>query len=48
MKNLDLAYAYMISLIAEGVEYPEAQTKAAMRYNVDSDQLSNMYDSGGH
>ncbi|QKE60635.1 hypothetical protein HWD29_gp134 [Klebsiella phage KpS8] len=48
MNNLDLAYNYMLSLIADGVEYPDAQTKAAMRYDVDSDQLSDMYDSGSY
>lgn len=46
MNNLYLAYNYMLSLIADGVEYPNAQIKVAMRYNVNSDDLSNMYDSG--
>jgi hypothetical protein len=41
------AYDYMILLISSGVEYPDAEWKAAHKFGVSSDELRNMYDSEG-
>lgn len=41
------AYDYMISLIASGVEYPDAEWKAAKKFGVSGDELREMYDEEG-
>lgn len=45
MSNIDRAYLYMVNLIAHGMEYPDAHTKAVTRYSVDGDELATMYDN---
>ena len=42
--HLDAAYAYMLALIEDGMEYPEAQWKAAHKFHVSADALQEMYD----
>lgn len=44
MNKLSQAYYYMIQLINQGLEYPEAHTQACMKYDVDGDELTRMYD----
>lgn len=39
-----IAFDYMLELIQQGVEYPEAQWKAAQRFQVSMDTLQAMYD----
>ena len=39
------AYDYMISLIDSGIEYPDAEWKAASKFGVSCDDLREMYDS---
>lgn len=41
------AYDYMISLIDAGVEYPDAEWKAASKFGVSCEVLSEMYSDGG-
>ena len=42
------AFEYMISLIESGIEYPDAEWKAASRYGVSCEVLSEMYlEEGG-
>ena len=43
--TLELALRYMLKLIAEGYEYPDAQWKATQRYNVSADDLTEAYDA---
>ncbi len=42
--HLNAAYAYMLALIEDGMEYPEAQWKAAHKFHVSADALQEMYD----
>lgn len=39
------AYEYMVSLVGSGVEYPDAEWKAASKFGVSCDELREMYDS---
>lgn len=39
------ALAYMVELIADGMEFPDAQWKASQRYKVSADELTEEYDS---
>lgn len=43
--SLDQALQYMNQLIAKGVEYPDAHTKAIMKFDVDGDDLAYLYDN---
>lgn len=43
--TLELALRYMLKLIAEGYEYPDAQWKASQRYHVSADDLTEAYDA---
>lgn len=43
--NLDKALDYLVSLVARGVEYPEAEIATLIIYNVDAEELRNMYDN---
>lgn len=45
MTKLDKALDYLLSLVARGVEYPDAEFSAACKFNVDSDELREMYDN---
>lgn len=42
--RLESAFSYMISLIDEGYEYPDAQWKAAYKFSVDCSELEQLYD----
>ena len=42
--NLTKALAYLESLIARGVEFPDAQWSASERYSVNPDDLADAYD----
>lgn len=44
MQRLSKAYAYLLELIEKGVEYPDAEWKAASKFDVASDDLRAMYD----
>jgi hypothetical protein len=43
---LDRAYTYLLSLINQGVEYPDAEYRAATKFNVSQTCLRRMYDEG--
>lgn len=43
--SLDQALQYMNQLIAQGVEYPTAHEKAIMKFDVDGDDLADLYDN---
>lgn len=43
--SLDQALQYMNQLIAKGVEYPDAHTQAIMKFDVDGDDLADLYDN---
>ncbi|MDI6976536.1 hypothetical protein [Serratia sp. Se-RSBMAAmG] len=43
--QIDKALVYLNALIREGYEYPDAHTKAVLKYNVDGDDLSEAYDN---
>lgn len=45
MRRLNDAYVYMLSLIADGVEYPDAQWRASCDFDVHHTQLQEMYDA---
>jgi hypothetical protein len=38
------AYLYLLELIEQGVEYPDAEFKAAERFDVDASDIREMYD----
>lgn len=38
------AHSYLLELIADGWEYPDAHSKAANKFKVNGDQLSELYD----
>ena len=42
--KLNKACTYLLSLIADGWEYPDAHTKAVNKFNVNADQLADLYD----
>lgn len=44
MSQIDRAFLYMVDLLAQGWEYPDAHTKAVTRFNVDGEELATMYD----
>ncbi len=41
---MQAAFDYMIKLINDGYEYPDAEWKASNQFNVSSDELREMYD----
>jgi hypothetical protein len=41
--KIDEAFEYMLKLIDEGVEYPDAQWKASSKFAVNGDTLQAMY-----
>ena len=41
---MQAAFDYMIKLINNGYEYPDAEWKASSKFNVPSDELKEMYD----
>lgn len=43
-EQLDTALQYLLQLIDEGVEYPDAEWKATQRHNVPADMLRQAYD----
>ena len=43
-QGLAAAYRYLRDLVDDGIEYPDAHTKAVMRFGVDGDELSKLYD----
>ena len=43
--DLHQALQYMNELIAGGAEYPDAHTKAIMKFDVDGDDLADLYDN---
>lgn len=43
--QVDKALVYLNVLISQGWEYPDAHTKAVMKYKVDGDDLSSAYDN---
>lgn len=45
MTQLDLALDLLLSLVARGVEFPEAHTRACMKYSVNGDDLTALYDA---
>lgn len=44
LRRVNTAYLYMLELIDKGVEYPDAEWRAASRFNVPSKDLREMYD----
>ena len=38
------ALKYLVSLIEQGYEYPDAEWKASQKYNVSPDKLRDLYD----
>lgn len=46
MNKLDKAFEYMNSLIDSGVEYPDAEWKACLKFSVLAEDLTEMYDAG--
>lgn len=42
--SMQAAFDYMIKLINDGYEYPDAEWKASNQFNVSSDELREMYD----
>lgn len=45
MNNLLIdAKNYLIQLISQGIEYPEAHTQTCIKFKVDGDELSKLYD----
>lgn len=42
--DLDKALDFLVSLVARGVEYPDAHTEACIKYRVDGDLLTSAYD----
>lgn len=44
MQNYKKALELLANLINLGMEYPEAHTRVCIKYNVDGDQLSELYD----
>ena len=45
MSNFEAACEYLCSLITQGIEYPDAQWKAAQKYHVSADDLQEWYDA---
>ena len=45
MTKLNKALTYCIELIAAGREYPDASATAAAKFNVNTDELAEAYDS---
>lgn len=45
MSNFEAACEYLCSLITQGMEYPDAQWKAAQKYHVSADDLQEWYDA---
>jgi len=39
------AVSELLRLVASGVEYPEAHTRCVLKYGVDGDELSALYDA---
>lgn len=44
LRRANEAYLYMLELIEEGVEYPDAQWKASSLFDVSHEDLQTMYD----
>lgn len=45
MRNkLTRAHEYLLDLIADGWEYPDAHSKAVSKYKVNAEQLADLYD----
>lgn len=42
--RLEAALQYLLQLIDEGVEYPDAEWKATQRHNIPADTLRQAYD----
>lgn len=42
--NMDGALEYLIQLIDDGYEYPDAQYKASQKFKVSSEELQERYD----
>lgn len=45
MRKLEKALDFLNSLIADGWEFPDAHSKAASKFKVNSDQLTELYDT---
>ena len=44
LRRLNSAYLHLLELIESGMEYPDAEWKAASRFDVPHDDLRAMYD----
>lgn len=45
MSKLDKAFNYLIELMDDGAEYPDAELLASMKFRVSVDELRELYDS---